>query len=102
MNDRRILKDAAAVKALAERLSACPEVTRFDREGEGEAWTLAHAFWDLEDSFRKFLDKQLPRLVQDQINPGEINDLLHDIGEEFRHILYHIKDPKFYSYLHDD
>jgi len=25
-----------------------------------------------------------------------------EIGEEFRHILYHIKAPKFYRYLDDE
>lgn len=100
MRARRLLKDATDLKALAERLSKCPEVAKLDKGEEREAWTLAHTFGDLEESFRKFLEDQLPRLIQDQLEVSEIHDLLLEIGEELRHILYHIKDPKFYRYLH--
>ena len=31
-----------------------------------------------------------------------IQNALLDIGEELRHILYHIKDPKFFDYLFED
>lgn len=100
MNSQRFLEDAADVKALANRLSKCPEVTGLDNGTDKEAWTLAHAFTDLEESFRKFLESYLPKLAQDQMEPPEMCDLLLEIGEEFRHILYHIHDPKFYHYLH--
>ena len=99
MSSRRLLSDAVALKALAERLSTCEAVMRLDEGEEREAWTLAHALGDLEESFRKLLEDQLPRLAQGQLGGSEINDLLLEIGEEFRHILYHIKDPKFYRYL---
>jgi hypothetical protein len=95
----QLLANQATRKALAERLSKCPEVTKYDRSDEKEAGVLAHAFGDLEESFRAFLDEQLPRLMNDQASPAELFDALLDIGEEFRHILYHIHDPKFYSYL---
>ena len=87
------------MKALADRLSKIPEITRRNEGDDIEAVTLAHAFLDLEESFRKYLDHLLPRLVKEQLSDAEIIDLLGDIGEDFRHILYHIKDPKFYRYL---
>ena len=99
MSGQQLLEDTAALKALAERLAQCKAVTRFDADEEHEAWTLAHAFADLEESFRRFLEEQLPRLTSGQLTGPEIYDLLLEIGEEFRHILYHIKDPKFYQYL---
>ena len=37
--------------------------------------------------------------MNDRASPEEILDALLEIGEEFRHILYHINDPKFYKYL---
>lgn len=88
-----------SIKALADRLSKCPDVTRYDREDEKEAWVLAITFGELEGSFNKFLYEQLPKLTDEQATPSELYDLLLDIGEEFRHILYHIRDPKFYRYL---
>lgn len=45
---------------------------------------------------------QLPKLFSERLNEEQIDDLLHKIGEEIRHILYHIKDPKFYEYLRED
>ncbi len=99
MNSDRLLNDMDAWKALAEKLDRLPDVNRYDSADEKEAWTLAHAFSDLEESFRKFLDDQLPRLVNGEPTPAALNDLLTEIGEEFRHILYHIRDPKFFGYL---
>jgi len=102
MSSRRLLSDAVALKALAECLSTSAAVTKFDEGEEREAWMLAHAFGDLEESFRKFLEDQLPRLTEGQLDSLQIRDLLLEIGEEFRHILYHIRDPKFYRYLSDE
>ena len=102
MSDRRLLSNEADLKVLAERLAQCKEVTRFDAGEECEAWTLVHAFADLEESLRTFLKEQLPRLTEGQLEASEIHELLLEIGEEFRHIFYHIKDPKLYRYLDDE
>jgi len=99
MSQPKLLADQVTRKALADRLSKCPEVAKHDEGAGKEAGTLAHAFGDLEESFRAFLDEELPRLMSDQASPAELFDVLLDIGEEFRHILYHIHDPKFYRYL---
>lgn len=40
--------------------------------------------------------------MNDKASPAELFDALLDIGEELRHILYHIHDPKFYRYLNGD
>ena len=101
MKEPQLLADQVTRKSLADRLSKCPEVTKYDTGGEKEAGTLAQAFGDLEESFRSFLDEQLPRLMNDQASPTELFDALLDIGEELRHILYHIHDPKFYRYLNN-
>src|SRR5487761_556180 len=87
------------LKNLAERLEKCAEVTRYDSKEEKEAWTLAHDFLDLEESFRRFLDGYLLRLKTEKLPPEQVKDLLIDIGEEFRHILYHVRNSRFYRYL---
>ncbi len=84
---------------LAKLLEQCREVTRFDSEKEKEAWTLAHDFLDLEESFQAFLQRLLPRLKSSELTPSERYELLLEIGEEFRHILYHIRDSRFYKNL---
>jgi len=87
------------LSSLAATLAQSPEVTKYDTASEKQAWTMAHAFTDLEGSFRTFLNEQLPKLRDNHLTPQEIHDLLLDIGEEFRHILYHINDPEFYKRL---
>jgi hypothetical protein len=67
-----------------------------------QASTLAHAFLDLEESFRRFVEEYLPALLQRDLTESEVCAMLEDIGEEFRHILYHIRDPRFYRYLTAD
>lgn len=99
MKSQLILNDAESVKRLAERLSQCESVSKFDHGAEKEAWTLAHSFQDIEQSLRSFLDKLLPKLCDERLSESEIHEVLLEIGEEFRHVIYHIKDPKFYRYL---
>lgn len=103
MNARRLLEDAAAENSLGEVLARCAEVTKYDAGDHREAWALAHAFSDLEECFRAFLERQLPKLTQAEGPPEarETYDLLLEIGEEFRHVLYHLNNLSFYSYLRD-
>jgi hypothetical protein len=99
---RRLLEGVTEVKHLAEILSQCKSVARFDTDEEKQAWTLAHCFSDLEASFRAILEQHLPALISDSSLSQDVEDRLHDIGEELRHILYHIRDPRYYRYLLDD
>ena len=87
---------------LMDVLSRCPKVQDFDQPDELEASTLAHAFLDLEESFRRFVNDQLPDLIRGELSESEICARLDDIGQEFRHIIYHIRDPRFYRHLIDN
>ena len=102
MSSERNLGTPEKITALSQRLATSSKVRRYDDSSEPQSWTLAYTFSELEESFRKFTEVQLPKLFSERLNEEQIDDLLHEIGEEFRHILYHIKDPKFYEYLSDD
>jgi hypothetical protein len=97
-----VLSEAQAVKQLAQALDRCEVVTRFNTDREREAWTLAHSLADLEKSFVEVSANLLPKLWEARGNPSAVDDLLHDIGEELRHILYHIRDPRFFRYLEEE
>jgi hypothetical protein len=86
-------------RQLIDKLGTSSDVTRFDRPGRSEAETLAHALLDLQESFQKFIDDQLPRLESAAPGSPEIIDTLLDIGENLRHVLYHLRDPSFFQYL---
>jgi hypothetical protein len=87
------------IKLLAGNLSKCPEVVKYNRGERNEAWTLAISFAEMSGSFEKLLYEEFPKLMEAHLSPSELNDTLLDIGEELRHILYHIQDPDFYKYL---
>ena len=88
-----ILRSKDEIENLRQRLARCPVVARYGAEESG---TLVHALWDLEESFRKFLDEQLPKLADPSVQGEQLEDVLMDIQQEFRHILYHIHDPQFF------
>ena len=87
------LQEQQKVDEVRERLSSCPIVQRYGCE---EAGALVHAFSDLEESCRIFLKEQIPKLVDPSTQGEQLEDLLMEIREEFRHILYHIHDPQFF------
>ncbi len=102
MSDQRLLQEGVQIKALAERLMMCEQVVRYDTEEEKEAWTLGHTFSDLEQSFHVYLDDLLPKLCLGELSPEDVCDTLHDIGDQLRHILYHLGDTKYYAYIADE
>ena len=98
---KTILRKIDGVAELAKRLSECPEVSRYDSAEYREAWAVADGFADLEGAFRTFLDECLPKLVDSRVRGEALVDVLQDVGEELRTILWHIQAPKFYQYLHN-
>ena len=95
------LLDGEKIKQLAEKLQRYECVVKFDSDDEPESWRLAHSLSDLEQSFKEVLDICIPALCEAE-NEEEIHNALLDIGEELRHILYHVKDPKFFAYLFEE
>lgn len=66
---------------------------------DAEAWQIATALSDIEESMTKIFGELVPQLFATAAESEAANDLLHDIGEEYRHILYHILDTKIFSYI---
>lgn len=99
MTKRKLLMTTDVGIRLVERLSKIDAVSRFDRRDEPQSATLVHALTDMEKSFREILDTLLPRLVDEAADSDQIEDALLEIGEELRHIHYHLKDPEFFGYL---
>lgn len=90
------------IDTIIDNLKRSRKVNSYDREHEKESETLAHCFIDIEESCKCMLNELFPKLLSSNMNEDEVDEILLDIGEEFRHILYHIKDPKFYKYLQED
>ncbi len=100
MSDREKLFKSHILDNLAKRLEKLESITQYDDGDEKEAGALIHALSDLEDSFHKLLFELFPRLAESNIEGDELEGQLFDIGDEIRHIYYHLKDPKFFrTYL---
>jgi hypothetical protein len=95
MSHELLLKETAAMDSLAQRLAESPVLSRFPNP-KAEAESLAYSLSDLEGSMRVFIDEQLPKLADPNLKGEELEDLLLDVREEFRHILYHLHDPEFF------
>ena len=93
MTDKPIFQTSELFDDLRRRLAECPMVSQY---GPEEAGTLVHAFTDLEESMRTFLTEQLPKLIDPTLKGEALEDVLMDVREEARHILYHLHDPKFF------
>ena len=93
------MSNTSEINDLAHVLNQYKCVIRYNTPGENEGGTLAHGFLDLQDSFQKFATDLLPRLSKGKLSEQEAFGLLHEIGEVFRHIDYHLHDSRFYSYL---
>ena len=63
--------------------------------GEPQGHALSH--W--EDSFTAFLDNLLPKLANKTATDEDLIDAIHDVGDELRYVLCHIKDVKYFAYL---
>ncbi len=85
-----------SITFLAKRFDELEVTQKGDEE---EPWTLAGDLVDIEKSLLVLSNDLFPQLLKDGVNPQELKDVLLDIGEEFRHIAYHIGNSKFYKYL---
>ncbi len=100
MGKKLLLKSVNDVKKLAVCLSKSDKVNSYDKSADDkECWGLAIHFRDLENSFSKFIDIHLPKLMKEDIEATEIEDILFDIGIELQHIHYHIRHTNYFRHM---
>lgn len=72
---------------------------RGERSVAEEAWEIGTALADICESTTRLFDELLPALLRAEPSSIEVEDLLHEIGEEYRHIHYHITNSRFFSHV---
>jgi hypothetical protein len=87
--------DMVLMGQLADKLAPQPKLRNLDSPDISEASRLAHALIDLKGSFEKYLGELLPKLIESK--DEDTIDRLQEIGDELRHISYHLHDPKFFE-----
>jgi hypothetical protein len=100
--EHALLSTGEAMKSLAERLQELNKLKGSSEIGREHSWELAHHLSDIEESCSKLLTDLLPTLIQKDISDEELHKVLHAMGEEFRHLLYHIREIKYFDYLFED
>lgn len=66
---------------------------------ESEAETLAHAVVDIDEVCKVVTNQLVPRLFDSAATDEQIQEALADLGEQFRHFLYHVRDPQYFRFL---
>lgn len=91
-------ENTEAITRLVETLKRCPAISRLSTDSKSEPEALAHAVADIGSTAEKMQTEIIPKLLS---SPGapEVEDLLHQLREELRHVLYHIKDTEYFSVL---
>lgn len=98
------MNDDHGVEALANHLEKVPALHRVVRKGgatseRAAAWEIATGLADIRQSADKLFNEIVPRLLSTAPDSEEAEDLLSEVGEEYRHILYHIVTNEFFSYV---
>ena len=57
--------------------------------------------WRIGKTLSNHLEGLLPKMANEKASLEDLTDVLHDMGDELRHILYHIRDARYFGYLLD-
>lgn len=91
------------LQALADHLERLPKIAaeakHNGRSPEQEAMEIATGLVDIRESADRLFRDLVPRFLKAPSKSDAASDLLNEIGEEYRHILYHIRDTKLFSYI---
>lgn len=90
-----LLQSVPTQKELAERLEQLSVVSRHSDGDELESGRLVTSMAHLEESFERYLKELLPSLLG--ASGEDVPDALQEIGEELRHIAWHMRDPRYFE-----
>lgn len=92
------MKYIEKLRVITRNLEKCERVVKHSTNEENQADTLANTLIDVEEALKK-INEQIPKLYLHDLTDNEVDDLILEIGEELRHILYHVNDTPVYDYL---
>jgi hypothetical protein len=93
----KICPNYLEIKNLVDKLDKCPLIIKLNSQDEKEAVRLANAIFDIKESI-SIMNNKLEKL-NDTYDSDMLEDILFDIREELRHVLYHVKDSHFFNCL---
>jgi hypothetical protein len=93
----KIMSDIQKTKLLNEVLSRSVRVTRFNSGDFVEADAIANAIVDMEKTFKVLTENLFPKLLETQRESADTDEILWEIRDNLRHIVYHIKDCRTFD-----
>ena len=88
---------ASRYQTLRDRLQSLPSVIASGSESEPDI--RAHALLDIGEVCDRISPTLVPRLVGEGTTNEQLEEMLAEIGENLREILYHVRDPLYFRYL---
>lgn len=86
------------IQRLAQVFATSDTVRKLDTKDEPGSWRLAYALVEIRHSLARLETLMMSTL--DAANEANyVDDCLHEIGEELRHVLYHVRDSGYFDYL---
>jgi hypothetical protein len=90
---------AERIALLESQLRSVSKLQALSDSDHDEVVTVAHGLLDIEEATNAFSELVGRAVELDTMTEDQIDAWLADIGEELRHILYHIGDMRYYEYL---
>lgn len=85
-------KSIRSITALANVLAQSQLVGRYDLDDHVEADAIANAIADMEAEFQTLTEVVFPKLSASSLSEKDINEILWEVRDRLRHVVYHIND----------
>jgi hypothetical protein len=87
--------DVDRIRTLSQKLERIPRVQKLKLGDEPGGWRLAYAIVEIDESARRVTSNLIKR-VQEAEKLEEIEQALHDLDDELKHLVYHLRDSGFF------
>jgi hypothetical protein len=83
---------------VAKNLAKKKNLTSNKDSNEDQIQTMSHGLVDIEEAI-KGMDVLIKKLYMTVLSEDEVDEILTDIGDDLRHLIYHVRDMEYYEYL---
>jgi hypothetical protein len=97
----RLLEKTDDINALSRKIAECEQIKNYittSGKEDPENCVIAYSLSEIEEACQKIFPEMMRRLQRAQTSE-ETFCALSDIREELRHVVYHIKDSKFFNLI---
>jgi hypothetical protein len=93
------LEEVEAIKRLANLLEANPRIARLGSGAEPGGWLVANALAHVEESCSAIVARIAS--LSGKASVSAQDELLIELGEDLRHVMYHVRETQLFNYVVD-